>query len=175
MRCPRCELSAGAVLRGSSRERELKSPWQPRVRRSGSRTRDVRHFDSVSSALTVSRLQINTLRPGESQELPSAGASTPSEQLRGSRPMLGTKPKTNINLLGQVEQLAARLEIEGHLPAKDGTSERASAGALGLPLSPLMDPALIAARTRHRGNKPRPAEPATEFERALASNPFGAF
>ena len=42
-----------------------------------------------------------------------------------------------------------------------------------LPLSPLMDPASIAARQRHRTPKPRQGSDLTPFQRKLQSNPYG--
>lgn len=43
----------------------------------------------------------------------------------------------------------------------------------GLPLSPLMDPQLIAARNRHRAPKPRPSGPPSALRERLQKNPYG--
>lgn len=47
-------------------------------------------------------------------------------------------------------------------------------GNKSLPLPPLLDPRLIAARERYTAVKPEPKqEEQTEFQRQLAANPFG--
>ena len=44
---------------------------------------------------------------------------------------------------------------------------------VNLPLSPLMDPKLIAARQRHRTPKPAPCTNPSEFSKKLRNNPYG--
>lgn len=50
---------------------------------------------------------------------------------------------------------------------------QSSSPELNLPLSPLMDPKLIAARERHRNPKPAPGENQSEFSKKLRNNPYG--
>lgn len=56
-------------------------------------------------------------------------------------------------------------EVQDELPP--------SLADLNLPLSPLMDPKLIAARERHRTPKPAPGKDLSEFSRKLRNNPYG--
>lgn len=56
-----------------------------------------------------------------------------------------------------------------------GTTERATYKTRQLPLSPFMDPVVIAARTKHDMPKARPTsrDSLTEFQRILERNPYG--
>ena len=51
--------------------------------------------------------------------------------------------------------------------------EQWQTSAHGLPLSPLMDPNLIAARERHRSPKPLPSKELSEYESKLIKCPYG--
>ena len=60
----------------------------------------------------------------------------------------------------------SRLHNEPRKPAPMSISD--------LPLSPLMDPKLINARTRHRTPKPLPNDSLSPFEQKLKKNPYGS-
>lgn len=60
----------------------------------------------------------------------------------------------------------SRLHNEPREPAPMSISD--------LPLSPLMDPKLINARTRHRTPKPLPSGSLSSFEQKLQKNPYGS-
>lgn len=47
-------------------------------------------------------------------------------------------------------------------------------GSILLPLSPLMDPGLQAARNRHKTRKPEPSGELSDFQKKLSKNPYGA-
>ena len=60
------------------------------------------------------------------------------------------------------------------LVSQGGVDEaQAAAERLNLPLSPLMDPKLIAARERHRLPKPAAGQELSAFTKKLRSNPYG--
>ena len=84
------------------------------------------------------------------------------------------KPRTNEVILQEVKDLARKLDkMSREHGTDDGGWSSADEAAHGLPLPPLLDPRLIKARNRHKTSKAYPSEPRTEFEKALASNPFG--
>ena len=54
-----------------------------------------------------------------------------------------------------------------------GEQQEELASTHGLPLSPLMDPQMIAARNRHRTPKPQPSGPPSALREKLQKNPYG--
>lgn len=60
--------------------------------------------------------------------------------------------------------------------SRHGRSETdgGTAAFLQLPLSPLIDPKLQAARNRYKARKPEPSREPSEFQKKLAKNPYGA-
>ena len=60
--------------------------------------------------------------------------------------------------------------------SQDGSSANQSPSVTAnLPLSPLLDPKLIAARERHRRPKPAPSGELSPFSKKLQSNPYGTY
>lgn len=55
----------------------------------------------------------------------------------------------------------------------DGKQQEELLSSHGLPLSPLMNPQLIAARNRHRVPKPQPSGPPSALTAKLQKNPYG--
>lgn len=55
----------------------------------------------------------------------------------------------------------------------DGGQQEELLSTHGLPLSPLMNPQLIAARNRHRAPKPQPSGPPSALRQKLQKNPYG--
>jgi hypothetical protein len=55
----------------------------------------------------------------------------------------------------------------------DARSRCLASSTLSLPLSPLLDPHLVAARNRHREGKPRPSGDKSPFQLKLQKNPYG--
>lgn len=55
----------------------------------------------------------------------------------------------------------------------DGKQQEELLSTHGLPLSPLMNPQLIAARNRHRAPKPQPSGPPLALTQKLQKNPYG--
>jgi hypothetical protein len=55
----------------------------------------------------------------------------------------------------------------------DGKQQDRLLSTRGLPLSPLMNPQLIAARNRHRAPKPQPSGPPLALTQKLQKNPYG--
>ena len=56
-----------------------------------------------------------------------------------------------------------------------GARKEEEAATSLLPLSPLIDPKLQAARNRYESRKPEPSGEPSDFQKKLAKNPYGAF
>lgn len=59
--------------------------------------------------------------------------------------------------------------------ADGATSRTKGASRRPLPLSPLMDPAYLASKQKHRLPKAPPSKNPTPFQQQLAKNPYGTF
>ena len=107
----------------------------------------------------------------DKRETPFKVRASASELKQG---LAVAKSRTNEVILKEVQDLAQRLEeMDEQHTEGDKASSSTYKTSQALPLPPLMDPRLIKARNRYKTPKALPAEPSTEFERALAANPFG--
>ena len=102
-------------------------------------------------------------------------SNLPNDGVVDSSAELEAAPTTSSELEEKLAALPSEL-LDEHVKQilKDSSeSSKELFPTPGLPLSPLMDPRLIAARNRHRAPKPQPSGPPSALREKLQKNPYG--